>query len=135
MCVRSAVDTDSYTPTIRRRYLMGVTNTIWITSYACVSSATRRLTMGGPDLPFGEYDSMSDCTSRHSDKNDPGAYCATIHHEITGEWPGEKSATDFYDDADAYLKTALEVRHERGLGTKAKDLTAVQDSWAAIKGS
>lgn len=40
--------------------------------------------------PFGPYDDMDDCMSEHQDKDDPGAYCAQIHYEITGEWPQEK---------------------------------------------
>lgn len=40
--------------------------------------------------PFGPYDDMDDCMSQHQDKDDPGAYCAQIHYEITGEWPSEK---------------------------------------------
>lgn len=40
-------------------------------------------------MPFGEYESMEDCISKNQDKDDPGAYCATIHHEITGKWPSE----------------------------------------------
>jgi len=40
--------------------------------------------------PFGEYSSMEDCIAKNKGKvDDPGAYCATIHHEITGKWPSE----------------------------------------------
>ena len=40
--------------------------------------------------PFGEYSSMEDCIAKNKGKvDDPGAYCATIHHEIMGRWPSE----------------------------------------------
>lgn len=40
--------------------------------------------------PFGPYDSMEDCISDNQDADDPGAYCAEIHNEITGEYPSQK---------------------------------------------
>lgn len=40
--------------------------------------------------PFAGYDDMSECMEAHSDKDDPGAYCAQIHYNATGEWPSEK---------------------------------------------
>jgi len=40
-------------------------------------------------MPFGEYSSMSDCISKNSGKDDPAAYCAQIHYDITGKWPSE----------------------------------------------
>jgi hypothetical protein len=41
-------------------------------------------------MSFAGYDDMDACMSDHSDKEDPGAYCAQIHYEVTGEWPAEK---------------------------------------------
>ncbi len=41
--------------------------------------------------PFGEYDTFEQCVRQNSDKNDPEAYCAQVHKEITGEWPSEKA--------------------------------------------
>jgi hypothetical protein len=40
---------------------------------------------------FGEYADFADCVSQNGDKDDPEAFCAFLHHRITGEWPGEKS--------------------------------------------
>ena len=41
-------------------------------------------------MPFAGYDDMAACKQDHSDKEEPGAYCAKIHYEVTGEWPAEK---------------------------------------------
>ncbi len=41
--------------------------------------------------PFADFESFDECVSEHSDKDDPEAYCAQIHYEATGEWPGGKS--------------------------------------------
>ena len=40
--------------------------------------------------PFAGYDDMDACKQDHSEKDDPGAYCAQIYYEVTGEWPAEK---------------------------------------------
>lgn len=45
-------------------------------------------------MPFGEYDDFDDCTSQNQDKNDPGAYCAEVHYQITGEYPGQDGSAD-----------------------------------------
>lgn len=41
-------------------------------------------------MPFGEYEDMDACMLANKGKDDPGAYCASIHHEITGKWPTEE---------------------------------------------
>jgi len=38
---------------------------------------------------------MDACMREHSDKESPGAYCAQIHYEVTGEWPAEKYEKQF----------------------------------------
>jgi len=43
-------------------------------------------------MPFGPYKEFSDCVRANRDKKDPEAYCATIHKEITGQWPGQLRA-------------------------------------------
>lgn len=48
----------------------------------------------GVGKSFAEYEDMDDCISDNQDKDDPGAYCAEIHHEATGEWPAEKQMTE-----------------------------------------
>ena len=45
-------------------------------------------------MPFADYSDMDDCKRAHSDKDDPGAYCAQIHKDATGEWPSEKAVGD-----------------------------------------
>jgi len=57
-------------------------------------------------LPFGEYKDMEDCISKNQDKDNPGAYCASIHHQITGKWPSQKEAyrhSDFEKIRDQFL--------------------------------
>lgn len=41
-------------------------------------------------MPFAGYDDFADCVSKNQDKNDPEAYCASIHEKATGKWPSEK---------------------------------------------
>ena len=41
-------------------------------------------------MPFAGYSDMAACKKDHSEKDDPSAYCAQIHYEVTGEWPAEK---------------------------------------------
>jgi uncharacterized Zn finger protein (UPF0148 family) len=43
-------------------------------------------------MPFGEYKDMKDCMNKNKDKDNPGAYCASIHKSITGKWPTEKES-------------------------------------------
>lgn len=43
-------------------------------------------------MPFGPYINMSDCISKNQDVEDPGAYCAQIHFDSTGEWPSQKES-------------------------------------------
>jgi len=52
-----------------------------------VDSYMRRIALD----PFGEYTSMQDCISKNQNKKDPAAWCADIHHKITGKWPSEDS--------------------------------------------
>lgn len=54
-------------------------------------------------MPFANYESMSECKQAHSDKQDPGAYCAAIHYEATGEWPSSKS----FESEDEHLEACL----------------------------
>jgi len=44
-------------------------------------------------MPFGPYQDMGDCISRNQDKDDPGAFCAALHHEITGQYPTQKETS------------------------------------------
>ena len=41
--------------------------------------------------PFADYKDFADCVSQNQSKDDPEAYCASIHHQATGKWPTEKS--------------------------------------------
>lgn len=63
--------------------------------------------------PFGPYDDFDDCVSENSDKDDPEAYCAEVHHEITGEWPGEKQMTDkVYVASDGEAPDGVELKED-----------------------
>lgn len=48
-------------------------------------------------MPFANYRDMADCIAKNRDKDDPGAYCASVHHQATGQWPSQKESrsTDF----------------------------------------
>lgn len=54
-------------------------------------------------MPFADYDSFQECRDANSDKDDPGAYCAAVHHQATGEWPSAKE----YDSREAHLEACL----------------------------
>ncbi len=41
-------------------------------------------------MPFGPYKDFDDCVAKNRDKGNPEAYCASLHHQITGKWPGEE---------------------------------------------
>lgn len=42
--------------------------------------------------PFGEYSSMQDCIDKNQEKQqNPAAFCAWLHHKVTGKWPAEAS--------------------------------------------
>lgn len=49
--------------------------------------------------PFAGYESFDACVSDNQDANDPESYCARIHKEATGEWPGQKA----FDSPEAHL--------------------------------
>lgn len=76
-------------------------------------------------MPFADYEDFDACTAANSDKEDPEAYCAQIHYNATGEWPGQKSAGDFYDDPDLYAKHAAEAMEEMGIEPTDEKLTEV----------
>lgn len=62
-------------------------------------------------MPFGPYDSFSDCVARNADKASPEAFCAWLENKITGKWPSESSmpldAWKVYREAYAqYLDTS-----------------------------
>jgi hypothetical protein len=44
--------------------------------------------------PFAGYSDFADCVAQNSDKDNPKAYCATIHQTATGKWPSEKNKAD-----------------------------------------
>lgn len=68
-------------------------------------------------MPFAEYSDMNECKRSHSDKEEPGAYCAQIHYEVTGEWPSEKFEQKFGEDP--VFETPIEVAE---FATKRNDI-------------
>lgn len=45
----------------------------------------------GDITPFGEYENFKECTEKNREKENPEAYCASVHEKITGKWPAEKA--------------------------------------------
>ena len=41
--------------------------------------------------PFAGYKDFSDCVNKNKDKKTPEAFCAYLHHKVTGRWPSEKN--------------------------------------------
>lgn len=56
-------------------------------------------------MPFGPFDSFADCVSKSGDKGNAEAYCAWLHHELTGQWPAE--ASQFPPDRLAILDSTM----------------------------
>lgn len=40
-------------------------------------------------MPFGPYADFEDCIAQNQDRENPQAFCAWLHHRITGRWPGQ----------------------------------------------
>ena len=58
-------------------------------------------------MPFAGYSGLDECARDHGGKDDPQAYCAKIHYEVTGEWPAEKFEQKFGEDP--VFDTPIEV--------------------------
>jgi len=43
-------------------------------------------------MPFAGFADMAACIAANQDKDNPGAYCAALHHQVTGEYPTQKEA-------------------------------------------
>lgn len=43
-------------------------------------------------MPFGPYVDFADCVAKNSKQANPAAFCAWLHNQITGTWPGEMAA-------------------------------------------
>lgn len=40
-------------------------------------------------MPFGPYNSFTDCVQQNQDKSAPEGFCAWLHHKILGTWPSQ----------------------------------------------
>lgn len=85
-------------------------------------------------VPFGEYDSFEACTTEHSDKDDPDAYCAEIHYQITGEYPGDQKAQDIFDSAGQYARVSLQAMKAVGKEITDERLAAVSTKASLLMG-
>ncbi len=70
-------------------------------------------------MPFGPYTDFADCVAKNGDKSNPQAFCAWLHHQITGQWPGEmaKDSTLPAEAFDLYLGKYSEALN-KGKGEK-----------------
>jgi hypothetical protein len=66
--------------------------------------------------PFAEYEDFSACTQANSDKDDPEAYCAQIHYNVTGEWPSEK-----HSKSHSITKAEIPEKYLDGTGLSESD--------------
>lgn len=41
--------------------------------------------------PFGDFASFEECVAQNQDKDNPEGFCAFLHQQMTGQWPGDKS--------------------------------------------
>lgn len=44
-------------------------------------------------MPFDKYKDFAACVAQNKDKRSPEAFCAYLHHKVTGKWPSEKNVT------------------------------------------
>lgn len=83
-------------------------------------------------MPFGPFQDFQDCVDSNGDKQNPEAYCAYLHKQITGEWPGAlkhslpQSAWDVY--IDRYC-TELTAKKTEGEAHKSGLLALEQAGW------
>ena len=90
-------------------------------------------------MPFGEYEDFDECVRDNQDKRDPEAWCSETHYQITGSYPGQKSAEQIHNDAELYVEYALEAMKAAGknpteermaeISHKAQQLLA-EEGWA-----
>jgi len=65
--------------------------------------------------PFGPYEDFDDCVRRNQDKESPEGFCAWLHFQITGEWPGQRSVdwertvTQLFDKHGGAVTLSLEA--------------------------
>lgn len=45
-------------------------------------------------MPFAGYADFDDCVAQNQDKDSPEGFCAWLHYEILGDWPGVASSKD-----------------------------------------
>ena len=62
-------------------------------------------------MPFGPYTDFADCVAKNGSKSNPQAFCAWLHHQITGQWPGElaRDTTLPQEAFDLYLNQYSEA--------------------------
>lgn len=77
-------------------------------------------------MPFTDYDSFEQCLEENRNKQDAEAYCAAIHHEATGEWPGEKAA-DVFEDRETHLDAILTAAEKMNVEPDEEFLTDVRE--------
>lgn len=89
-----------------------------------------------PGTGYGDYgDSMDECKqSVPNDIDDPAAYCAQVYYEINGHYPDEKSATEVFDTAETYIKTALEAKRRTGADPAEVSKLARRAEWEGVLG-
>lgn len=75
-------------------------------------------------MPFADYADMDECMEDNSDKDDPGAYCAQIHKDATGEWPSEKGPAG-YDDHKMYIRDRLFEMSAKGVTPSESGLSSI----------
>jgi len=44
-------------------------------------------------MPFAGFRDFSECVNKNKDKRSPEAFCAYLHHKVTGKWPAEKNVS------------------------------------------
>lgn len=86
--------------------------------------------------PFGPYADFGTCVAENSDKSNPEAFCAWLHHKITGAWPGEFAADQYpeifwtmYDKALSANKTEKEAYQSAVTTTEAAGWNQTRFGW------
>ena len=66
-------------------------------------------------MGFGNYENFHEAVETNQDKENAKAYAAALHHEATGEWPGQKAAGDVFDDRNDHLDALLTAAQKMGV--------------------
>jgi hypothetical protein len=85
----------------------------------------------GTTMPFGPYDSFTDCVAKNADKASPEAFCAWLEHKITGKWPSESSMPE--DAWKIYREAYVQYLDTSGKPVQLAEKEAAEQALKAVR--